>query len=199
MCRRALLGLEPTPQAAGAARHFVAEVSRRWGIDDVIDQVTLAVSELVTNAVLHARTNIDVELCVIGAAMTVGVIDRDPRPPVIRPVRLDLLADLDAVPSVTPDFDDRVPIGRRSTDRQPTTDVGPSGSIAAGRGLLIVDQLGDQWGVAERTDGKEVWLTVPVRWAHVLECVCNRHRFALPGHGCIHIAGSWDSPVVDHA
>ena len=218
MCRRALLGLEPTPQAAGAARHFVAEVSRRWGIDDVIDQVTLAVSELVTNAVLHARTNIDVELCVIGAAMTVGVIDRDPRPPVIRPVRLDLLADLDAVPSVTPDFDDRLQINRhpdrhptelhptdrpptdpQPTELQPTADVGSSGSIAAGRGLLIVDQLGDKWGVAERTDGKEVWLTVPVRWAHVHECVCNLQRFALPGHGCIHIAGSWDTPAVDHA
>ena len=224
MCRRALLGLEPTPQAAGAARHFVAEISRRWGIDDVIDQVTLAVSELVTNAVLHARTNIDVELCVIGAAMTVGVIDRDPRPPVIRPVRLDLLADLDAVPSVTPDFDNRFQINRHATDKhqtelqptelqpteltptdrhptelQPTGDVGSSGSIAAGRGLLIVDQIGDEWGVAERTDGKEVWLTVPVQWAHMHECVCNKQRFALPGHGCIHIAGSWDSPAVDHA
>ena len=219
MCRRALLGLEPTPQAAGEARHFVAEASRRWGIDDVIDHVTLAVSELVTNAVLHARTNIDVELCVIGAAMTVGVIDRDPRPPVIRPARLDLLADLDAVQSVTPDFDDRHPIDRRSTDRRSTdrhptdqhptdrhptgqhatADVGPSGSIAAGRGLLIVDQLGDEWGVAARTDGKEVWLTIPVRWAHVRECGCDRQRFAMPGHGCIHIAGSWDRPVVDHA
>ncbi len=125
MCRRALLGLEPTPQAAGEARHFVAEVSRRWGIDDVIDQVTLAVSELVTNAVLHARTNIDVELCVIGAAMTVGVIDRDPRPPVIRPARLDLLADLDAVQSVTPDFDDRLPTDRRSAVRR-STDQNPT-------------------------------------------------------------------------
>ncbi len=97
MCRRALLGLEPTPQAAGEARRFVASTCHRWGIDAVIDELTLAVSELVTNAVLHARTQIEVELCVIGGAVTVCVIDRDPRPPVIRPVRLDLLADLDAV------------------------------------------------------------------------------------------------------
>jgi len=194
MCRRALLGLEPTPRAAGEARRFVAEVSRRWGTDDAIDQVVLAVSELVTNAVLHARTNIDVELCVIGAAVTIGVIDRDPRPPVLRPARIDLLADLDAVPSVTPDFDDR-----HRGDVPSIADVGASGSIAAGRGLLIVDQLGDDWGVAQRSDGKEVWLTVPVQWAHVRECVCDHQRFAMPGHGCVHIAGAWDGPSVDHA
>ena len=106
--------------------------------------------------------------------MTVGVIDRDPRPPVIRPARLDLLADLDAVQSVPLTSTTGTPADQRPTDRHPTADVGPSGSIAAGRGLLIVDQLGDEWGVAERTDGKEVWLTVPVRWAHVHECGCDQ-------------------------
>jgi Histidine kinase-like ATPase domain len=203
MCRRALLGLEPTPQAAGEARHFVADTCRRWGTDGVIDEVTLAVSELVTNAVLHARTHIEVELCVIGRQMAVCVIDRDPRPPVVRPVRLDLLADLDAagldaagldaagldaVPSAIPDAD----------DRHPATYVGSSGSIAGGRGLLIVDALADEWGVAERADGKEVWLTIPVQWAHEEECVCDPHRFARPGHGCVHIEGPWDSPAVNH-
>lgn len=122
MCRRASLGLEPTPQAAGAARHFVADTCRRWGVDDVTDAVTLAVSELVTNAVLHARTHVDVELCVIGATMTACVIDRDPRPPVVRPVRLDLLADLDASLAAASDDD----------DRHPTTYVGPvAASLAA--------------------------------------------------------------------
>jgi hypothetical protein len=157
----------------------------------VIDEVTLAVSELVTNAVLHARTHIEVELCVIGGAMAVCVIDRDPRPPVVRPVRLDLLADLDAagsdvVPSATSDAD----------DRHPATHVGSSGSIAGGRGLLIVDALADEWGVAERADGKEVWLTLPVQWAHERECVCDLHRFSRPGHGCVHIEGPWDGPGV---
>jgi anti-sigma regulatory factor (Ser/Thr protein kinase) len=189
MCRRALLGLEPTPQAAGEARHFVADTCRQWEIDDVIDEVTLAVSELVTNAVLHARTHIEVELCVMGGEMTVSVIDRDPRPPVVRPIRLDLLADLDAAPSVTPDVD----------DRHPTTYVGSSGSVAGGRGLLIVDALADEWGVAERAEGKEVWLTVPVQWAHEHECVCDHHRFERPGQGSVHMSGPWDAPAVHHA
>lgn len=192
MCRRAVLGLEPTPQAAGDARRFVAATCGRWGIEGVTTEVTLAVSELVTNAVLHARTHIEVELCVIGATMSVSVIDRDPRPPVVRPVRLDLLADLDAA-----GFDAAGSDGGPSTasdDRHPATHVGSSGSVAGGRGLLIVDALADEWGVAERADGKEVWLTIPVRWAHDGPCGCDSHRFARPGHGCVHIEGPWDAP-----
>jgi signal transduction histidine kinase len=194
MCRRALLDLEPTPQAAGEARRFVASICHQWGITGVMDELTLAVSELVTNAVLHARTQIEVEVCVMGGGVTVSVIDRDPRPPVIRPVRLDLLADLDAAgpdvgPPVTPDFD----------DRHLASYGGSSGSIAGGRGLLIVDALADEWGVAERADGKEVWLTVPVEWTHAHECVCDQHRFGRPGQGCVHMTGPWDAPAVDHA
>jgi signal transduction histidine kinase len=194
MCRRALLGLEPTPQAAGEARRFVAGTCDRWGIDGVIDELTVTVSELVTNAVLHARTEIEVELCVMGGAVTISVIDRDPRPPVIRPVRLDLLADLDAAgldvgPAVRADLD----------DRHPTSYVGSSGSIAGGRGLLIVDALADEWGVAERAGGKEVWLTIPVEWVHEHECVCDQHRHGRPGQGCVHMTGPWDAPAVDHA
>ena len=159
-----------------------------------MDELTLTVSELVTNAVLHARTQIEVELCVMGGAVTVCVIDRDPRPPVIRPVRLDLLADLDAsgpdvVPSVISDLD----------DRHPASYVGSSGSIAGGRGLLIVDALADEWGVAERAGGKEVWLAVPVQWTHEHECVCDQHRYGRPGEGCVHMTGPWDGAAVDHA
>jgi hypothetical protein len=150
---------------------------------------TLAVSELVTNAVLYARTEIEVELCVSGGAVTVAVIDRDQRPPVVRPVRLDLLADLDASPFVAPDLD----------DRHPTTYVGSSGSIAGGRGLLIVEALAAEWGVAERADGKEVWLTMPVHWTHEQECVCDHHRLARPGQGCVHMEGPWDVDGADHA
>lgn len=194
MCRRALLGLEPAPQAAGEARRFVATTCHRWAIDGVVDELTLTVSELVTNAVLHARTEIEVELCVMSGAVTVSVTDRDPRPPVVRPVRLDLLADLDAAgpdmgPSVRADLD----------DREPTSYVSSSGSIAGGRGLLIIDALADEWGVAERAEGKEVWLTVPVHWVHEHECVCDQHRHGRPGQGCVHMSGPWDAPAVDHA
>jgi anti-sigma regulatory factor (Ser/Thr protein kinase) len=192
MCRRAIIGLEPTPHAAGEARRFVTTTCNRWGISNVVEEMTLAVSELVTNAVLHARTHIDVELCVTNNTLVLCVSDRDVRPPVPRPVRLDLLADLDAVPSpgLRPDMD----------ERHPAMHVGASGSIGAGRGLLIIDALADEWGVSDRADGKEVWLTIPVELPQTEPCVCEeRPRSVRPDHGCRHIHGPWDddAPLAD--
>jgi two-component sensor histidine kinase len=186
MCRRAAIGLEPTPHAAGAARHFVANACQRWGIDAVAAEISLAVSELVTNSVVHARTHIEVELCVAHAKVEVCVRDNDPRQPVLRPVRLDLLADLDAVPSAA--------TTREVDERDTRLAVGSSGSVAAGRGLLIVDAVAEEWGVVERVDGKEVWLTLPVTWTHADECVCDASAGSTPsGRGCVHMAGPWDA------
>jgi anti-sigma regulatory factor (Ser/Thr protein kinase) len=42
--------------AAHAARQFVEAALKVWALDDLVDVVTLLTSELVTNAVLHART-----------------------------------------------------------------------------------------------------------------------------------------------
>ncbi|MDQ1463185.1 MAG: hypothetical protein QOC73_126, partial [Actinomycetota bacterium] len=165
MCRSALLELEPTPQAVGAARRFVADTCRRWQIQSVSDDISLAVSELVTNAVLHAHTHIQVTMCVTRGSAQISVRDSDPRPPILRPVRLDLLADLDAVPAQG--------VGREIDERDSVLHVGTSGSVAAGRGLLIVDALADEWGVAERTDGKEVWLTMLVPWERPEPCPCD--------------------------
>ena len=139
MCRRAVLDLEPTPQAVGAARHFVANTCHRWGLDRLIDELELAVSELVTNSVLHAQTPIEVELCVTRGAVEACVRDDDPAPPVVRPARVDLLADLDAVPTPSPIAE--------SDARHQSLHVGTSGSVAAGRGLLIVEALAEHWGV----------------------------------------------------
>ena len=165
MCRRAVLDLEPTPQAVGAARHFVASTCHQWGLDPLCDELELAVSELVTNAVLHAKTPIAVELCVARGAVEACVRDDDPAPPVVRPARVDLLADLDAVPAPLPDFDPDA--------RHQSLHVGRSGSIAAGRGLLIVEALADEWGVTPLNGGKEVWLTMPVSWPHMQSCSCD--------------------------
>jgi anti-sigma regulatory factor (Ser/Thr protein kinase) len=184
MCRRAFLALEPTPRAAGEARRFVAATCDRWGVVGVVEVLCLAVSELVTNALLHARTRIEVELCIAHGALEVCVSDHDPRPPVLRPMRADLLADLDAVSALGPDVDERHAMR-----------VGASGSVAAGRGLLIIDALADEWGVSERADGKEVWLTIGVPWEHPEPCGCHDRRGSTrPARGCLHIAGSWDEP-----
>jgi DNA-binding NarL/FixJ family response regulator len=43
-----------------AARHFVTEALRSWQLDGLADTVTLLVSELVTNAVVHADSDVEV-------------------------------------------------------------------------------------------------------------------------------------------
>src|SRR5207237_7311295 len=137
MCRRAVLDLEPTPQAVGAARRFVANTCHRWGLDPLTDELELAVSELVTNAVLHAQTPIEVELCVARGAVEACVRDDDPEPPVVRPARVDLLRDLDAVQMPPPSVE--------SDARHQSLHVGTSGSVAAARGLLIVEAIAALW------------------------------------------------------
>jgi anti-sigma regulatory factor (Ser/Thr protein kinase) len=182
MCRRALLTLEPVPQAASEARRFVAATCKRWGVEEVADIVSLAVSELVTNALLHAHTEIEIELCVANRALEACVADHDPRPPVMRPGRSDLLADLDLLAGVNPELDERQSLH-----------VGASGSVTAGRGLLIVNALADEWGVSERSDGKEVWFTLAVPWAHSEPCECSNGRgSARLASSCRHISGEWD-------
>ena len=56
------LRLAPTPTAAAAARAFVREVCRYWQIAlpdaTVTDRAVLLANELVTNAVVHARTDV---------------------------------------------------------------------------------------------------------------------------------------------
>ncbi|MER7729094.1 SpoIIE family protein phosphatase [Streptomyces sp. NPDC096323] len=84
------------PQAAGApSRWFaqgprsVAETRRfvRSALDgvasDVVETAQLLTSELVTNAVLHARTEVEVSVRVDGGTVRVGVGDRRPDRPVV--------------------------------------------------------------------------------------------------------------------
>ena len=50
--------LRPEPQSAGAARAWIREQLTVMGHPELVDSAQLATSELVTNAVLHARTRI---------------------------------------------------------------------------------------------------------------------------------------------
>jgi anti-sigma regulatory factor (Ser/Thr protein kinase) len=57
---RAHIRLAPVPTSARAARRFVSETLAQWGADRSVESAALLVSELVTNAVEHARTEVDV-------------------------------------------------------------------------------------------------------------------------------------------
>jgi PAS domain S-box-containing protein len=97
---------------------MVRELLATAGREDLEDAATLLVSELVTNALLHAGTTIDVVAGLEQEGLLVEVADGSLHLPVPR--------------------------------RYATT----SGT---GRGLRMLEQLVDDWGVRRHNDGKTVW------------------------------------------
>jgi len=138
VCRYEQTTLPPDPAAAGQARRWLTELLVRWDLADAADDLRVVVSELVSNAVLHARTILDVALSVAEGVLELSVSDRDPRSPRPRPQRSDDYA-------------------------------------TGGRGLVLVEALSDDWGIAERMGGKEVWFRVaaPAGWRYAEACVCT--------------------------
>jgi len=70
--------LAPHPTAARASRDFVTRALLKWHLGAAIPCVCLVASELVTNAALHAGTDIDVSLAWSGGALRLTVADRSP-------------------------------------------------------------------------------------------------------------------------
>ena len=136
--------LPPQADSVGAARRFVDAALARWGRRELADVAALLTSELVTNAVLHARTDLDVVVGATGAGVQVEVHDRSP----VLPVRRDY-------------------------------------SLAAGtgRGLVLVDELADDWGV-EPGATKSVWFR--------LGCASASASPAVPDLDDWAALGGWD-------
>ena len=108
-------------ESVGAARTFVAGMM----VDapaDVRDSVALMVSELATNALVHAAGGFEVSVERSDGTVFVSVSDRGEGTPVLQ---------------------------------------APPSSEPHGRGLRIVDQLADDWGISPLPDGdrrgKTVW------------------------------------------
>jgi PAS domain S-box-containing protein len=75
----------PAPVSARDARRFLRAFLADQGADDLVDAAELALSEAVTNAVLHAHTDFDVALSLGGdGQLRVEVTDRNPQLPVQR-------------------------------------------------------------------------------------------------------------------
>jgi anti-sigma regulatory factor (Ser/Thr protein kinase) len=78
------------PLAASAvaeARAFVVDALRRWELESLAPDAALLTSELVTNSVLHARTEVTVTLAVAEGVAEVGVADRSETLPLPRSVQ----------------------------------------------------------------------------------------------------------------
>jgi anti-sigma regulatory factor (Ser/Thr protein kinase) len=82
--RTATTTLPPEPTSARTCRQFLLATLDEWGADQFADEAVLLLSELVTNAVLHAGTEIEVEVRLEGDVLRVEVGDGDPRLPSVR-------------------------------------------------------------------------------------------------------------------
>ena len=80
----ASLRLHPVPTSAGVARRFIDLTLTGWGCDALVDAAVLLVSEVVTNAILHARSDIEVHVASRGTVMRIEVTDHGDGDPVMR-------------------------------------------------------------------------------------------------------------------
>lgn len=74
--QRAKTYLAPVPGAAHDAREFVATTLQDWRLAHLVDQCALVATELVTNAVAHAGTVLDLAVSHAGYRVRIAVRDR---------------------------------------------------------------------------------------------------------------------------
>ena len=134
-----VIPLDGTAEDAFTARAAARRAFRRAGCgEDLMDDALLCLSELVTNAVLHAGGPLCVELVATATAVRIEVTDA---------MALDVSPDLTA----------------RAAARAAL--VEGEGSRETGRGLAIVEQLSHAWGVTEaELDGRAAKLV----WAELV-------------------------------
>ncbi|NGO84495.1 ATP-binding SpoIIE family protein phosphatase [Streptomyces sp. 196(2019)] len=147
------------PLAPSAARRFVRAALAEWtglGVpaavgfsDRLADDAVTVTNELVTNAVVHAGTTVDLVLRLEeeggeepSAALVLEVTDHHPA----RPVSGD---EPEAATGAPP----------RAATGEPTGLPDPA---EYGRGLQLVATLAESWGITYRTGLKTVWARLPV-------------------------------------
>lgn len=86
----ATLELGADHRGVAVARGFIAEQCRRWGCVELVEDAKLVVTELVTNALVHAKTQCEIRANYEGRLLRVEVVDHgrgtpDPQ----RPTQLD--------------------------------------------------------------------------------------------------------------
>jgi anti-sigma regulatory factor (Ser/Thr protein kinase) len=82
---RVIFSARAEPEAPGQARAVIGDACRRWGLPQLEIPAALVVSELVTNAILHAHGEVLMEAALRGAFVHVRVHDASTREPVLGP------------------------------------------------------------------------------------------------------------------
>ena len=143
--------LAPQPQAVRVARGMLSTSLAAWGLSAWEGDAAVIVSELVTNGVMHAKTALMLDICSDEDWLEISVADDSPWPVRQRPHRQDVAGDLIML------LETEQHLGQHLDERDVRLDVGMAGTLAGGRGLLLVEALADQWGVTPRGSGKAVW------------------------------------------
>lgn len=76
--------LPPRAASPGEARSLVRSALREWSLEEFSERAELAVSELVTNALVHAATEVSVDVRLEAGRLRVEVRDGSRRRPVLR-------------------------------------------------------------------------------------------------------------------
>ena len=82
--REARSRLAPAVESAGSARQFVERTLEDWECEKPLEVVKLLVSELVTNAVVHAASDPEILVQLTPVAVHIEVLDNSPEIPVVR-------------------------------------------------------------------------------------------------------------------
>lgn len=129
----AVCALPPTSASSRAAREFTATTLRAWGLPGLVDDATVIISELVTNAVRHGLPPY---------AATAGAL----------PIKLTLVRQGSFVVCIVSDPSDKDPKLRQADD-----------VCENGRGLHVIEALSRVWGWTPLPGaGKAVWATLSV-------------------------------------
>jgi hypothetical protein len=134
--------MTPDLRSVGRARQRLAELARQWGSDEEVSKdAGIVLSELLSNGVLHARTELEVSLAPLDdGGLRVEVRDTSGAP-VIPPLPV-LEAPTGLLDEGAPDQWGENPL------------LAPA---ATGRGLAIVSALSRSWGWFSEGGGKVVW------------------------------------------
>jgi anti-sigma regulatory factor (Ser/Thr protein kinase) len=79
--------LAPDPMSARAARQLIEAALQRWGDDDSTEVAALLTTELVTNAIVHARTDFALRVTTDQDRLRVEVSDSSHDPPRLVPIQ----------------------------------------------------------------------------------------------------------------
>lgn len=85
---RSSASFPPEPVSPAAARGYVAGVLAEWGLEELVETAKLVVSELATNALVHAGTTFEVTLSLRPGKLRVTVADSSAVSPVQREAAL---------------------------------------------------------------------------------------------------------------